>query len=101
MHASVLCASVCTGTGSGASAWLRHDHLLHCSSTATCFDLPTLTNGMISYSSSTAPRLAGTAATHSCDVGYELSGGSVRTCQSDRTWSGVEITCHCESYCPI
>ena len=37
-------------------------------------------------------------ATHSCDVGYGLSGGSMRTCQSDRTWSGGEITCQRESY---
>ena len=37
-------------------------------------------------------------ATHSCDVGYGLFGGSVRTCQSDRTWSGGEITCQRESY---
>ena len=32
-------------------------------------------------------------ATHSCDVGYGLSGGTERTCQSDRTWSGGNITC--------
>ena len=32
-------------------------------------------------------------ATHSCDVGYELSGGTERTCQSDGTWSGGVITC--------
>ena len=32
-------------------------------------------------------------ATHSCDVGYGLSGGTERTCQSDRTWSGEIITC--------
>ena len=50
---------------------------------------------MISYSPDTTPRLEGTVATHSCDVGYELSGGTERTCQSDRTWSGGVITCEC------
>ena len=60
--------------------------------TATCPNL-TLTNGMISYNPDTIPRLEGTVATHSCDVGYGLSGGSVRTCQSDRIWSGGSITC--------
>ena len=59
---------------------------------AICLNL-TFTNGVISYSPDTTPRLEGTVATHSCDVGYVLSGGSVRTCQSDRTWSGGEITC--------
>ena len=68
--------------------------------TATCPDLY-LTNGMISYSPDTTPRLEGTVATHSCDVGYILSGGTERTCQSDRTWSGGNITCegnHTYSY---
>ncbi len=32
--------------------------------------------------------------THSCDGGYGLSGEMERTCQSDRAWSGVIITCH-------
>ena len=65
---------------------------LHFSS-AICLDLAMPTNGVISYSADTTPRLEGTVATHSCDVGYELSGGTERTCQSDRTWSGGVITC--------
>ena len=77
-----------TGTGSGA--FLRHDYLSYYFSTVTCPDL-TLTNGMISYSPSI--KLEGTVATHSCDAGYGLSGGSMRTCQSERTWSGGEIIC--------
>ena len=92
-------APLCTGTGS--DAWLRHDHLLHCSYTAVCPDLPTLTNGVINYSPSTTLKLQGNVATHSCDVGYGLSGGSVRTCRSDRTWSGGVITCPRKSYCPV
>ena len=61
-------------------------------STATCPDLD-LPKGEISYSPDTTPRLEGTVAAHSCDVGYILSGGANRTCQSDRTWSGGSITC--------
>ena len=59
---------------------------------AVCHSL-SLTNGMISYSPDTTPRLEGIVATHSCNNGYILSGGVNRTCQSDRTWSGGSITC--------
>ncbi|XP_064386052.1 sushi, von Willebrand factor type A, EGF and pentraxin domain-containing protein 1-like [Halichondria panicea] len=53
-----------------------------------------LAHGVISYSSSTTPRLEGTVAIHSCDEGYGLShNGRIRTCQPDRTWSGEDITC--------
>ena len=62
------------------------------SGTALCPDL-TLTNGVISYGPDTTPRLEGTVATHSCVDGYILSGGTERTCQSDRTWSRRNITC--------
>ncbi|XP_064386156.1 uncharacterized protein LOC135334774 isoform X2 [Halichondria panicea] len=61
--------------------------------TALCDDLIVLANGVISYSPATTPRLEGAMATHSCTEGYGLSGGMERTCQSDRTWSGVIITC--------
>ena len=60
--------------------------------TATCTDLP-LTNGVITYSPTGSPRLQETTATHNCDTGYELSGGTVRTCLSNRAWSGGIITC--------
>ena len=61
----------------------------------TCDDLPTLTNGVIIYSTTSSPRPQGATATHNCNTGYELSGGTVnpRVCQSDRTWSGGRITC--------
>ena len=35
-------------------------------------------------------------AIYSCDTGYTLNGGSTRTCQSDRTWSGSAPTCEGE-----
>ena len=62
---------------------------------AAICDSLTLDHGVISYSSSTTPRLEGTVATHSCDEGYGLSPSvRARTCQPDRTWSGENITCH-------
>ena len=64
--------------------------------TATCTDLPHLTNGAIAYSPTSTPRLVRTTATFRCDNGYVLSGGTVRTCQSDRTWSRRSITCQRE-----
>ena len=63
--------------------------------TVVCPSL-SLTNGMISYSD--PPQGEGSVATHSCDTGYTLNGGSTmtRTCQSDGTrgtWSGSAPTC--------
>ncbi len=61
--------------------------------TAICPDL-TLTNGGISYSPTSSPILEGAVATHSCVTGYQLSSSpSTRMCQSDRMWSGDDITC--------
>ena len=59
---------------------------------AVCHNL-SLTNGIISYSPDTTPRLEGTVATHSCDDGYILSGGVNRTCQSNGKWNGGSTTC--------
>ena len=59
--------------------------------TATCDDLTMPTNGAITYSPTSFPRPQGTIAMYRCNSGY--TGGTVRTCQSDRTWSGVSITC--------
>ena len=28
-----------------------------------------------------------------CNTGYELTGSDTRTCQSDGSWSGTDITC--------
>ena len=61
--------------------------------TATCTDLTPPNNGVITYNPTRSPRLQGTTATHNCNTGYKLSGGTVRTCQSDRAWSGGSITC--------
>ncbi|XP_064386533.1 sushi, von Willebrand factor type A, EGF and pentraxin domain-containing protein 1-like isoform X2 [Halichondria panicea] len=57
-------------------------------------DSLTLTDGVISYSPSTTPRLEGGVAIHSCDEGYGLSPSvRTRTCQPDKTWSGEDVIC--------
>ncbi len=62
-------------------------------STGICSDLPSLTNGMISYNADGGIRLVDSTATHSCDNGYALAGVSVRTCGSDGEWSGSAPVC--------
>ncbi len=53
--------------------------------------LPTLTNGVISYSDPTLGE--NTVATYTCNTGYTLNGDSTRTCGSDGVWSGQAQTC--------
>ncbi len=61
--------------------------------TGTCEDLPSITNADISYSS-TSPRTDGSTATYSCGmVMVMVVGDSIRTCGSDRSWSGTEPFC--------
>ena len=57
-----------------------------------CGTLTAPTNGTISFTTTTF----GSTATYSCNTGYTLSGGSIRTCQSDGTWSGSVPTCEGE-----
>ncbi|XP_064386249.1 P-selectin-like isoform X2 [Halichondria panicea] len=64
-----------------------------------CSDLPSLTNGGITYTDgSTDSRPINTIATYTCNNGYTLTGGGVRACQNDRTWSGSAQTC--QANCP-
>ena len=63
-----------------------------------CSDLPSLANGMITYSAgSRDDRLVGSAATHSCNNGYRLVGEAVRTSVSGGTWSGSAPVCQRKS----
>ena len=63
----------------------------------TCFDLPPLMNGVITYTDGLADsRPINAIATYTCDNGYTLTGGSVRACQNDGTWSGSALTCQCK-----
>ena len=67
---------------------------LFISNYAAVCDSLTLTDGVISYSPSTTPRLEGGVAIHSCDEGYGLSPSvRTRTCQPDKTWSGEDVIC--------
>ncbi len=82
---------VCTGEGDECIC--ADSVLIVRPPTAICPDL-ILSNGMISFDPATSIILEGTVATHSCDTGYQLSSSTTtRTCQSNRTWSGDDITC--------
>ena len=59
-----------------------------------------LTNGMIAYATDTTPQFEiGTVATHRCNAGYALVGGSTRPWMDDDqadnvgVWSGTAPTC--------
>ena len=83
---------VCTGEGDECIC--ADSVLIVRPPTAICDEL-ILSNGVISYSPATSPILERTTATHSCTTtGYQLSSSTTtRTCQSDRTWSGIPIIC--------
>ena len=48
------------------------------------------TNGHVSHTGGTT---FGQTATYSCNTGYRLLGGSIRTCQATRRWSASAPTC--------
>ena len=64
-----------------------------------CLTLSNVENGVIIYSSSTAPWLHGTNATYQCDQGYVQNGGDdIRTCVGDGSnyigyWNGTAPNC--------
>ncbi len=60
-----------------------------------CPDLPSLTNGMISYFGGGSPnkRPVDSTATYICNPGYTLIGGDMRFCVNGGTWSGPAPTC--------
>lgn len=45
-------------------------------------------------------RVLNTACGARCKSGYQLIGSSIRLCQDNGTWSGVEAKCVCE-YCKM
>ena len=51
-------------------------------------------NGMISCSLINSPVFSyEDTCSFTCDTGYELTGSDTRTCQSDGSWSGSEVSC--------
>ncbi|XP_064397067.1 CUB and sushi domain-containing protein 1-like isoform X5 [Halichondria panicea] len=55
-----------------------------------CLPLPLLTNGDISVNTTTFM----STASYSCDLGYQLDGDVIRTCQLNGSWSGIEPVCN-------
>ena len=55
-----------------------------------------LTNGKVSYRHSTAYN---SAATYSCNAGYDLIGTNTRTCSVSGDWSGSPPTCSGKNEC--
>ena len=53
-----------------------------------------LSNGMVTYSTSDDPPPVGTVATYSCDTGYELSGAMTRNCVAVSGWSATLPVCN-------
>ena len=66
-----------------------HDAFL-LSTAVDCGTLPNPVNGQVSTTGTTS----GHTATYSCSIGYDLVGGSTRTCQATGQWSGSAPTCH-------
>ena len=66
-------------------------HLLHHNLPAVVCPSLHLMNGIVTYSD---PALGvDSAAIHTCNPGYQPSGGSSRVCQSDGSWNGSSPTC--------
>ena len=61
-----------------------------------CADLPDITNGDITFSSTI--NFPGSIATYTCIVGYILVGDATRTCQENGQWSGIEPSCTGECF---
>lgn len=54
-----------------------------------CGSLPTPRNGSTHGNATTFPQKV----QFKCDNGFDLLGSSVRECQANRTWSGMEVNC--------
>ena len=71
-------------------------HILLVHPTVSCTDLPSISNGVITYSPTTSPRLEGAVATYSCNTDYTVVGVDMRTCVDSgtgRDWNGMEPVC--------
>ena len=71
------------------SCMYNYDPFLFFLTAVSCGTL-TIANGHVSTTGTTS----GHTATYSCNIGYDLVGGSTRTCQDTGQWSGSAPTCH-------
>ena len=66
-----------------------HNYVSFLLTAMNCDNLTDPTNGQVNH---TAGTTLGQTATYSCNTGYNLVGGSIRTCQA-MGWSGSAPTC--------
>ena len=66
-----------------------HTHTHIHSLASGCDPLPDPANGRVTISGTTV----GSAASYSCNKGFQLEAGPTRICQPDGTWSGTEPFC--------
>ena len=59
-----------------------------------CGSPPDITNGTFDINRGTT---FGSVAVYSCDVGFNLNGGAIISCQANGTWSGPIPTCNSEN----
>ena len=59
-----------------------------------CGTLTDPVNGQVNTTTGTF----GQTASYSCNIGYNLTGDSTRTCQADGNWSGSVPTCQSMLY---
>ena len=87
-HLLSLCLHMCVHTHTHT-----HTHMYTHMYTHIVCPLLNLDNGNVMYSPTN--RGVGSVATHTCNAGYRLSpqGGETRTCNSNISWDGQNVTC--------
>ena len=63
-----------------------------------CGSPPDIINGTVDINRGTG---FSSVAVYSCDVGFNLNGGAIISCQANETWTGPIPTCNSEKQLPI